>query len=418
MRVLDENDAVAPEHVEDEYLPRPKRERQGIALCLSGGGFRASLFHSGALRRLNELGVLSKINSLTSVSGGSIIAAHLAARLRPWPESGVTYPNWETDVAAPFRSFCSKNLRTPAILQRLLPWNWFDSAAGVKALAAAYERNLAWNGGRPLVLADLPDSPRFVFCATDMVFGVDWIFTKERVGDYQVGYVRSPGAWTVGRAVASSSCFPPIFNPLPVDISPDEFSGGNAARNPNFREYVAGLRLTDGGVYDNMGLEPVWKTSKYVLVSDGGATFDPEPDTSLIWRLSRYTNIIGNQVGALRRRWLISSFVTDVLDGTYWGVGSRTGSYEKAAVGYSKELVDEVISEVRTDLDAFSEAEAAVLENHGYMLADVAIDRHVPELIEQSAWPFTIPHPEFMDEGLVRLRLSESHKRKFPFGRW
>jgi len=417
MRVLG-GDSDPPDHVEEEYLPRPKRERQGIALCLSGGGFRASLFHLGALRRLNDLGVLSKLNSLSSVSGGSIIAAHIAARVRPWPEPGLTYLNWERDVAAPFRSFCSKNLRTPAILQRLFPWNWFDSAAGVKALASAYERKLASNGSKPLVLADLPDSLRFVFCATDMVFGVDWIFTKEHVGDYQVGYVRSPRAWTVGRAVAASSCFPPIFNPLPVDVPADQFSGGNAGRNPNFSEYVAGLRLTDGGVYDNMGLEPVWKTSKYILVSDGGATFDPEPDMSLIWRLSRYTEIIGNQVGALRRRWLISSFVTDVLDGTYWGVGSNTGSYDKGAVGYSKELVDEIISEVRTDLDAFSEAEAGVLENHGYMLADVAIHHHVPELIEPSARPFTIPHPEFMDETLVRVKLSDSHKRKFPFGRW
>jgi len=35
------------------YLPRPKSERRGVALCLSGGGFRAALFHLGALRRLN-----------------------------------------------------------------------------------------------------------------------------------------------------------------------------------------------------------------------------------------------------------------------------------------------------------------------------------------------------------------------------
>src|SRR5213593_1149029 len=49
-----------------------------IALCLSGGGYRASLFHLGALRRLNELGVLSRVDTIASVSGGSILAAQIA----------------------------------------------------------------------------------------------------------------------------------------------------------------------------------------------------------------------------------------------------------------------------------------------------------------------------------------------------
>ena len=57
-----------------------------LALCLSGGGYRAALFHLGAVRRLNELGVLSKIETISSVSGGSILAAHLATAIRPWPE--------------------------------------------------------------------------------------------------------------------------------------------------------------------------------------------------------------------------------------------------------------------------------------------------------------------------------------------
>ncbi|PYO41029.1 MAG: hypothetical protein DMD33_15450 [Gemmatimonadetes bacterium] len=45
--------------------------RSGVGLCLSGGGFRATLFHLGALRRLNELGVISKPDTISSVSGGA-----------------------------------------------------------------------------------------------------------------------------------------------------------------------------------------------------------------------------------------------------------------------------------------------------------------------------------------------------------
>jgi hypothetical protein len=66
-----------------KYLPH--RVRSGLALCLSGGGFRAALFHLGAVRRLNELGSLATLDSVSSVSGGSILAAHLATCLRPGP---------------------------------------------------------------------------------------------------------------------------------------------------------------------------------------------------------------------------------------------------------------------------------------------------------------------------------------------
>jgi NTE family protein len=50
----------------------------GIALCLSGGGFRAMLYHAGALIRLNEFGLLGRISRVSSVSGGSITAGQLA----------------------------------------------------------------------------------------------------------------------------------------------------------------------------------------------------------------------------------------------------------------------------------------------------------------------------------------------------
>ena len=45
-----------------------------MALCLSGGGYRAMLFHVGALWRLNELGLLPRLDRVSSVSGGSITA--------------------------------------------------------------------------------------------------------------------------------------------------------------------------------------------------------------------------------------------------------------------------------------------------------------------------------------------------------
>src|SRR5207247_5456521 len=69
-----------------EYLPVPKGDRRGLALALSGGGYRAALFDLGALRRLNELGVLTRLTTIVSVSGGSVASAQLARHRLEHPE--------------------------------------------------------------------------------------------------------------------------------------------------------------------------------------------------------------------------------------------------------------------------------------------------------------------------------------------
>ncbi|HEV3446123.1 MAG TPA: patatin-like phospholipase family protein, partial [Gemmataceae bacterium] len=131
--------------LEQQYLPSPRDQRSGMALCLSGGGFRAALFHLGAVRRLNELGILSQVTTISSVSGGSILAAHLAQRIKPWPAPGQVLPGgiWEETVAIPFRRFTATDIRTGPILERWLsPANILRPQTTVLALARIYERKL------------------------------------------------------------------------------------------------------------------------------------------------------------------------------------------------------------------------------------------------------------------------------------
>lgn len=401
-------------HAIEKYLPEPTGERAGLGLCLSGGGFRAALFHLGAVRRLNELGILTKLDTLSNVSGGSILGAYLADRIRPWPQSGTVLPDWEERLSGPFRKFTARNLRTGPILKRLLPWNWIRTSTGVEALAAAYRERLT-----AMLLRDLPERPNFIFGATDMAFGVNWVFERTRMGDYLAGYMEPPKDWPLARSVAASSCFPPVFNPLRLSIRPEDLKGGTMPRGPERDEILSDLRLTDGGNYDNMGLEPVWKNHKVVLVSDGGATFDFHSDKNLIWRLSRYTATQANQAVALRKRWLIAGFIRGALEGAYWGIGAPTANYGPAApAGYSTPLVKGVIAQIRTDLDAFSDAESEVLENHGYLLAESAIRVHASSLVAPGAQGFKIPHADWMDEKRVSAALRESHRRKLPFGRY
>src|SRR4029077_4339326 len=105
---------------------KPAKMDRGWALCLSGGGFRATLFHLGVTLRLNELGVLTKLSTITSVSGGSILNAVLATRwsqltLRP----DGTFSNLDEIVGGAVRSFCAHDLRTPLLLgKRINPLWW------------------------------------------------------------------------------------------------------------------------------------------------------------------------------------------------------------------------------------------------------------------------------------------------------
>jgi NTE family protein len=404
---MNAQDIRTPGVIADEgtaYAPPPKRERTGIALALSGGGYRATLFHLGAVRRLNELGVLPQITTFCSVSGGSILNAQLATKL-PWPLTApISDVLWAKLMTKPIRSFTAKDIRTDSILKRLLPWNWFRDSTGVENLAKHYER---WFSAK---LAALPTKPRFIFCSTDLSFGVSWRFEREMMGDYQVGYGTAPPDWPLGRTVAASSCFPPIFNPLPIRLPASSFKRGSAPTDQK-NKALTDLRVNDGGTYDTLGLEPVWKDHATILCSDGAGPIVVTPDTGLLGRIGRYLAIQFNQTVVLRSRWLIQSFRHEEYDGAYWAVKSAPARYGDHP-GFSKALARDVISQIRTDLDGFTDAEQSVLENHGYLLADAAIKRHAPQLITEPA-PLKIPYPAWMDENAVAKALRNSGKWKF-----
>jgi len=88
-----------------------------IALCLSGGGYRAAIFHLGAVRWLNEIGWLPRLNRISSVSGGSILAGHLAYRFRNgWPSGPLTPKGWR--VAKRIKIYAKRDFRrNPAHLE-------------------------------------------------------------------------------------------------------------------------------------------------------------------------------------------------------------------------------------------------------------------------------------------------------------
>jgi len=379
------------------FLPSTQRIPGSVGLSLSGGGYRATLFHLGSIRRLNEFGILPSITTLSSVSGGSILNGFLATRLRNPLSAGID--NYENQVSQPVREFCSLDIRRWLALEAVIPGT--HNSLG---LADKYEKHLT-NGKS---LSEIPSTPVHVFCTTDLAYGVNWTFTKETCGDYQAGRQGTSPDCPVSLAVAASSCFPPVFKPLHLDLDPQQLKGGKD-QSPNRDKCVREITFSDGGVYDNLGLEPIWKTHETVLASDGGALFPIGGDTGFAWDIGRFIGIPENQALAVRKRWLISNFVAGQMKGTYWGIGGTVKEYGFEG-GYSEQLVRGFIATIRTDLDSFSNAEANVLENHGYMLADAAIRKHVPDLPKTVQEP-RIPHPDWLDEDRVIVALKDSSRR-------
>src|SRR4051812_37768469 len=101
--------------------PGEEQLQDGAALCLSGGGYRAMLFHVGALWRLNELGYLGKLDRISSVSGGSITAGMLALR---WEELGFgpdgVAEHFVARVVEPLRALASATIDRPSVIGGIL----------------------------------------------------------------------------------------------------------------------------------------------------------------------------------------------------------------------------------------------------------------------------------------------------------
>src|ERR1700730_4131500 len=274
---MNQPETAAPDEIglaatTEDFLGGSKLE-DGIGLCLSGGGFRAMLFHLGSLIRLNEVGLLNRLDRVASVSGGSLAAGILAAAWSDlkFDESGVAM-NLDETVSAPLLRLARWRLDVPAVMLGLLP---FLNAANIAA--RAYE----WAVFGKKTLQDLPQRPRFVFTSTSLQTGALWRFARDYAAEWRVGEWRSPEL-RLSLAVAASASFPPFMSPIRIKPPKNAFrqQKGNDLFN---REYTSTLILTDGGVYDNLGLEPVWKRYKTVLVSDGGLVTAAKPNPITNW---------------------------------------------------------------------------------------------------------------------------------------
>jgi NTE family protein len=355
----------------------------GLALCMSGGGYRAMLFHAGALVRLNELGYLRRLDRVSSVSGGSITAGVLALA---WPrldfDDGGVAQNLGTELLPPLRRLAGRTIDVPAILLGMLG----PGSIGGR-VAGAYRRHLFGDA----TLQDLPADPRFVFNATSLQSGVLRRFSRPYAWDWRVGKIDAPEL-PLASVVAASSAFPPFLSPVVLKVRHEDHvpgTGSDLERPP----FTTTLVLTDGGVYDNLGLETAWHGHRTVLISDGGGQMGPQARPRRFWPLQMYRvfSVIDNQVRSLRKRQAIDAFRAGVREGTYWGIRTDIADY---GLGSALPALHErtlALADVKTRLGRLPDLLQERLVNWGYAVCDAAMRRHV----EPSAPPPAgFPYPE------------------------
>lgn len=351
-------------------------------LALSGGGFRATLFHLGSLWRLNELGYLPKLDRISSVSGGSITSGVLAVKWTDLQFASGVATDFHDEIVAPLRKFCSLLIDGPAIAEgTILPWKDVS-----EIVEKEYREHLFDN----VTLQGLPDRPRFIFNATNFMTGVDFRFSKTYAGDYLIGKVPTP-TFTVALAVTASSAFPPFLSPVIRPVDPESFERWEGADLYENVDYRRRLFLTDGGAYDNLGLETLDKRCKTMLVSDAGAPFTRSTDPSTAWvqQTLRAFDIATNQARALRKRELINDYNSGAHLGSYWGITTPIANYHVADALPVTVEATQYLASIRTRLNPFSEAEQCRLINGGYALCDAAMRKHVvPGAGPAPQWPY------------------------------
>jgi NTE family protein len=353
-----------------------------VAVCLSGGGYRAMLYHVGALRRLNEFGLLSVVHTFSSVSGGSITAAVLA---REWNTLGFN----QDGVAQGFESV---ERRVFDLAGKTIDWQSavlgaVPGTTGARQLARRYRRRLFGS----TTLQDLPsEPPRFVFNTTNMASGKPFNWSNASGAD---AYGNEPGVWRIpwprlglAEAVAASSAFPPFLSPL--RIRPPRAIGH---RTTAIDDWPSRLWLTDGGVYDNLGLQPAQRFHT-VLASDGGAPFSYATRVRHDWasQTLRTVLLVYEQVSRLRRSQFRHEVARKERLGALWTIKDDMTRYPAPGTLPCPFSATRLLADLPTRLAKMPTGIRMRLINWGYASADAAIRSYVEPSLPA---PSGMPHP-------------------------
>jgi predicted acylesterase/phospholipase RssA len=357
-----------------------------LGLALSGGGFRATLYHLGLVRFLHDADLLQNVSHITAVSGGSIMAAHLGLNWKRYTGSASDFD----EAAWELLNFIRLDVRN-RILRR---YGLGFILRGPRRLIGLSNRRLTRTGLLERIyemelfgdasLFQLPEHPSVHLLATNLSEGRLCSFHRDGMlvmrpdagNGFHIDRL-SVSLTTLAMAVAASSAFPGFFPPLVLSGADVGASKGEFGRRS----------FTDGGVYDNLGVRMFRFLEKSsgedalpwdcVLVSDVGRQFEilsHAHSGGLIRTGMRASEILMNRVWQLENEALQDStgFVFARVTDTVEPQQDPTAPHPE---------VQRQLPNIRTDFDRFSSIEISNLIRHGYCVARKAC-RSLPELFD------------------------------------
>lgn len=342
-------------------------EPDGIGLACSGGGYKSGAFQVGAFIRLNETGLLRRIDRISSVSGGSIAAAFLGLR---WHRL-----TWKGDIASNFHEvfvhplsdfFTSRSIDVVSILAGLALPNR-SAAFGLQKAYAKYLFGTA-------TLQDFPvprpgEAPRFVILATDFELNNLWRFAQPYAANYRIGEIPTPSL-SLASVVTASSAFPPFFCPLKISLEDQSIH----AFSSSDRHRESYMILGDAGIYDNLGLEPVWKRFGTVLVSNAGDPFGEESKTGRWSKVVRRSmSMMHRQAENNRMRWLHSLRQRGERRVADWHLREDTSRYSPTATLALGKVDLNAVQTYPVRLKKISSSDYSLIVRHGYSMCQASL---------------------------------------------
>jgi NTE family protein len=326
-----------------------------IALALSGGGFRATVYHLGVMARLAEDKALEDVSLISTVSGGSLCTGLVYALNHfAWPNS-TDYLNQIVPEAR--RLITTFDLQSALILRVLRRfWTAFETRAD--DLSSLLQKH--WN--ITARLSDLPPRPRWMINSACYESGKNWRFERWRMGDYVFGYSNDTQL-PLSDALAASAGFPGLVGALKLKTTDRKWyryasdvteetaimaqAGPETAKTVPIDPPCPAVHLWDGGVYDNHGLQGLmdndtgWRAGiDFLIVSDAAGR--PKTDANGQQIMAPYrpgyrallqlsTGIMMNQVRSLRTRAVIERFKNHQDQGVFLQTGSTCrGALQRA----------------------------------------------------------------------------------------
>jgi len=353
---------------------------KSIGIALSGGGIRAAIFHLGVLKYMAENKMLGRIARISSVSGASLaiglIYSHNSLR---WPTD-----NEYTNTALPkIRDVLVKHNIPKIAVFRLLysPYLWNKK---VNLLSKVISDHWGITGS----IMNIGETPKWYINCTTYETGKRFRFSQCDMGDYTIGYIRNPQV-SLSDAISASAGFPIFIGPycLKTNQNWEKSQYVNEGEHNYNGTY---LHLWDGGVYDNLGIESVFKPDNggqlcegvdFIVVSNASASIMNENRTTGFShkKLKRLLEISRDQNQALRSRMLIE-YIRRTQKGVYLKIG-RSAQFITSKSGANGELSKyltgkcisddeaEKVRDYKTTLNRPSEEDFDLILRHGYEVA-------------------------------------------------